>query len=134
MQVVHNDFNSENILVDPHNPNRVSGIIDFGDMVRAPRIFDVAVCASYMMEGEEVPVEAIFHMLEGYAGPANLRAQEIDVLYPCIITRLAVRLVIPTWRARLFPDQADRLLHKNDLVRGLLARLNDVFQTAFTDR
>ena len=34
VQVVHNDFNPHNVLVDPANPDHVTGILDFGDMVQ----------------------------------------------------------------------------------------------------
>jgi Ser/Thr protein kinase RdoA (MazF antagonist) len=35
-QPTHNDFNIYNLLVDPAQPEQVSGILDFGDMLAAP--------------------------------------------------------------------------------------------------
>lgn len=133
-QVIHNDFNSENILIDPADMDRVSGIIDFGDMVRAPRAFDVAVGATYILDDESEPVEAVFDMLRGYASIASLTRPEIESLYPCMLARLVMRLAIPSWRASLFPDQAERLLRKHDLVRRSLGRMRDFGQAAFTAR
>ena len=46
-QIIHNDFNPHNILLDPAEPARVVGIIDFGDMVHAPVVNDLAVALSY---------------------------------------------------------------------------------------
>ncbi|PTW58984.1 Ser/Thr protein kinase RdoA (MazF antagonist) [Breoghania corrubedonensis] len=133
-QVIHNDFNSENILVDPADTDRVSGIIDFGDMVRAPRVFDVAVGASYILDDESEPVESVFDFLKGYASLARLTRPEIEVLYPCLLARLVMRLAIPSWRATLFPNQAERLLRKHDLVRRTLARVRAYRQQAFTEQ
>lgn len=133
-QVIHNDFNSENILIDPADMNRVSGIIDFGDMVHAPRAFDVAVAATYILDNESEPVDAVFDMFDGYAGVASLTRPEIESLYPCMLARLVMRLAIPSWRASLFPDQAERLLRKHGLVRRSLNRMRDFGQAAFTAR
>ncbi|WP_436411662.1 aminotransferase class III-fold pyridoxal phosphate-dependent enzyme [Variovorax ginsengisoli] len=49
-RVRHNDFNLYNLLVDPDEPARVSGILDFGDMAHAPLVNDLAVAASYHID------------------------------------------------------------------------------------
>ncbi|MCX8998027.1 phosphotransferase [Rhizobiaceae bacterium BDR2-2] len=125
-QVVHNDFNMENILVDPDDPDRISGIIDFGDMVHAPLLFDVAVGAAYQMGEEEDPVAAACDFLEGYASLRTLGAAELDLLYPAIVTRLAMRLVIPEWRCGLFPDQRPFLTRNSPTVERQFARLDAI--------
>ncbi|CAH2786878.1 MAG: hypothetical protein CBARDCOR_4153 [uncultured Caballeronia sp.] len=51
-QAIHNDLNIHNVhnvLVAPGNHEQITGILDFGDMVSAPRIIDVAVSASYQL-------------------------------------------------------------------------------------
>ena len=35
-QLIHGDVNPHNLLVDPAETNRITGIIDFGDMIHAP--------------------------------------------------------------------------------------------------
>ena len=47
-QVIHNDLNPGNVLITGDRPARVAGVIDFGDMVRAPLIVDAAIAASYL--------------------------------------------------------------------------------------
>ncbi len=49
-QIVHNDLNPHNVLVDPANPDQITGILDFGDMVLTPLICDAAVAASYQID------------------------------------------------------------------------------------
>ena len=39
---VHNDFSKSNIVVDHHSADFVTGIIDFGDAVKAAIAIDVA--------------------------------------------------------------------------------------------
>jgi Ser/Thr protein kinase RdoA (MazF antagonist) len=43
-QVIHSDANPENVLV----AGKRLGFIDFGDAIKAPLVFDVAIAASYM--------------------------------------------------------------------------------------
>ncbi|WP_047464364.1 phosphotransferase [Rhizobium rhizogenes] len=125
-QVVHNDFNMENILVDPDTPETVSGIIDFGDMVHAPRVFDVAVGAAYQMGDAADPVEAICDFLEEYSTLISLTEQEIAAIYPAILTRMVMRLAIPQWRAGLFPENRDFYVRNSPTVWAQLARLDAI--------
>ncbi|MBB3609740.1 phosphotransferase [Rhizobium sp. BK602] len=125
-QVVHNDFNMENILVDPETPETVSGIIDFGDMVHAPRVFDVAVAAAYQMGDATDPIGAICDFLEEYSTLVSLTAQEIAVLYPAILTRMVMRLAIPQWRAGLFPENRDFYVRNSPTVWAQFTRLDAI--------
>ena len=94
-QVVHNDFNMENILVSAEDPDTISGIIDFGDMVRAPILFDVAVGAAYQMGDADDPVEAMCDFLRGYSMQKTLGGEQADLLYTAVMTRMVMRLAIP---------------------------------------
>ena len=49
-QIVHNDLNPHNVLVDPADPDRITGILDFGDMVETPLICDAGVTAAYQID------------------------------------------------------------------------------------
>ncbi|MCW6509686.1 phosphotransferase [Lichenifustis flavocetrariae] len=48
-QVVHNDLNPHNVPVDPAYTDRVTGILEFGDMVDTHRVNHVAVGAAYQV-------------------------------------------------------------------------------------
>ena len=125
-QVIHNDFNMENILVDPDHPDTISGIIDFGDMVYAPVVFDVAVAAAYQMGEAEDPVAAAVDFLEGYATLKTLSAEEVGLLFPAIVMRMTMRLAIPEWRCSLFPEQRDFLTRNSPTVFRQFDRLDAV--------
>ncbi|MEZ2128785.1 MULTISPECIES: phosphotransferase [unclassified Sinorhizobium] len=125
-QIIHNDFNMENILVDPDMPDEITGIIDFGDMVHAPILFDVAVAAAYQMGNADDPVEAICDFLRGYRTEKRLSDGEIGLLYPAAVMRLVMRLAIPQWRAQLFPEHAERFTLNSPTVWQQLARLDGI--------
>lgn len=122
-QIIHNDFNMENILVAPDDPDTVIGIIDFGDMVHAPVLFDVAVGAAYQMGDEDDPVAAMCDFLKGYARLAKLSEREIRLLYPAVVMRLVMRVTIPEWRSTLFPQHRARYTRNSPAVWAQFSRL-----------
>lgn len=125
-QTIHNDFNMENILIDPENPDQITGIIDFGDMVYAPTVFDVAVAAAYQQGEEEDPVQAVCDLLEGYKSLRRLSDEELEVLYPAMVMRGVMRISIPMSRAMLFPDQRERFLVNVETVWRQIERLDRI--------
>ncbi|MNV89109.1 hypothetical protein D3C71_1833770 [compost metagenome] len=116
----------ENILVSEDDPDEISGIIDFGDMVHAPILFDVAVGAAYQMGDAEEPVEAMCDFLKGYSTEKTLSDKEIVLLYPAVVTRMLMRLAIPEWRARLFPEHRALYTRNSPTVWAQFARLDAI--------
>lgn len=108
-QPVHNDLNPHNILVDPADPDRICGIIDFGDMVQAPRICDVAVAAAYQVDAA-APRESLGDFLSGVASVAPLTAEELTLLPHLVAARMVATLAIASWRAARYPENAGYIL------------------------
>jgi len=100
-QVIHNDLNPDNVLTDPRDPDRVAGIIDFGDMVHAPLIIDVAIGASYQRSVDGDPLKLIVEFLSGYQAVTALTEAELDILHVLIKARLSTSIAILDWRASL---------------------------------
>jgi len=100
-QVIHSDLNPDNLLIDPENQDAVAGVIDFGDMLRAPLVVDVAICASYLRATEGNPLFHIAEFLAGYQSVTPLELAEIDLLFDLIKTRLAASITILSWRASM---------------------------------
>jgi Ser/Thr protein kinase RdoA (MazF antagonist) len=111
-QVAHNDFNPHNLLVAVDDPDRVAGVIDFGDMVRTARIADVAVAASYLLRHPD-GVGAAATFLRALEGEVALLAEERALLPDLMATRLAVAVTISEWRAARRPDQRDYILRNH---------------------
>ena len=103
---VHNDANDYNILVSNTDEGAgvITGIIDFGDMVRTPRICDLAIAAAYVVLGHNNPERALAALVSGYHSANPLSTQEIDLLYPLMRMRLAVSVVNSTIMAAQNPD------------------------------
>ena len=110
-QVVHGDFSPFNILIDPDSPDYVSGIIDFGDVVRTPVIFDLSVTMANLLGADPAsPWKQALHVMEGYLRIRPLPAHELEALIISAQARLLLRALITQWRASQLPQRRDYLL------------------------
>ncbi len=108
-QVVHNDFNPHNLVVDAAG-TRVTGIIDFGDMVHTPTVCDLAVACSYHLTDGAAPLARVAELVAGYAAVLPPEDEELDLLPDLIRLRHITTLAITAWRARRYPDNAAYIL------------------------
>lgn len=112
-QVIHNDFNPSNILVTgvAGGPqDELAGIIDFGDMVEAPLVNEVAVAASYHVSAEGEFLSPIKAFVGGFHAMLPLLESEIECLFDLILARMTLSTIIPAWRSTLEPDNRDYIL------------------------
>ncbi|MBP2171411.1 Ser/Thr protein kinase RdoA (MazF antagonist) [Erwinia toletana] len=134
-QVIHNDLSGSNILIDRQHPATVSGILDFGDMVCAPLINEIATAASYYMQpGISDPLMAVAQIVHGYQRLMPLQQQELMLLYELILARLTIRVLITEWRSALFPENRDYILRHNPHAWALLDHFRAQSLTAGRDQ
>ncbi|HXU31846.1 MAG TPA: aminotransferase class III-fold pyridoxal phosphate-dependent enzyme, partial [Thermoanaerobaculia bacterium] len=102
---IHGDANDWNLLVrgGRGRPSVAVSLIDFGDMVRSPRICDLAIGAAYTSFGTDDPLAAAARVAEGYAEAYPLSEAEVDLLGPLIAVRLAVSVTNAAIRRALDP-------------------------------
>jgi hydroxylysine kinase len=110
-QVVHGDFSPFNVLVAPNRPDYVTGIIDFGDVVRTAVIFDISVTMANLLGADPgSPWEHALHVMDGYRSIRPLPGQEFEALTVSAPARLLLRALITQWRASQLPQRRDYLL------------------------
>ena len=122
-QVIHGDVNPHNLLVDPAAPERITGIIDFGDMIHAPLIMDLASAISDFLIDKANIVAVIEAVTEGFHGTTPLEPAEAEVLYDLIVMRLLLAALIAAWRMAETPDSPNYL---NDNFEGKLLVLDEI--------
>jgi Ser/Thr protein kinase RdoA (MazF antagonist) len=124
-QVVHNDLNPLNILVDPTDEARVTGVIDFGDMTDTALIADVAVCGAELIPLECAdPVrarESVRDVAIAYHECVPLQPQEQDILGVLVAARLLMNVVVHEWHVHRNPAGGHHQPLDNDYMRGRLA-------------
>jgi 4-aminobutyrate aminotransferase-like enzyme/Ser/Thr protein kinase RdoA (MazF antagonist) len=105
-QVVHGDFNLDNLLLDERD--RVAGIVDFGDCCHTALAADVAVVLASVLRGR--PPEDAFRVariaLDGFTSRFPLEPLELELMGDLVAARLAAIVSISAWRTRRFPENA----------------------------
>ncbi len=107
-QPVHNDLHPGNMLVND-DASRVTGLLDFGDMIHGPLIFDLAVTAAEMVGQRLDPVTYATHVIAGYDAVNPLEPAEFPALFEAIIARHALAATIMAWRKQNDPAGAEKL-------------------------
>ncbi len=122
-QLVHNDLNPHNIVVEPATCDRVAGIIDFGDLTFTARVNDLAIAAAYQVSDSDDPLAPACDLIAGYHAAAPLEAAEVEVLFDLMATRMAMTIVISSWRALRYPENREYILRNHP---GAAARLRRI--------
>jgi Ser/Thr protein kinase RdoA (MazF antagonist) len=119
-QVVHNDLSYDNVVVEAETPDRVSGVLDFGDATRTAIACDVAVAASCNLTEDGDPLDGALPLITAFHAARPLLSEEVMLLHDLIIARLIVRVGITEWRAVRFPENRDYILRTTPLTWRLL--------------
>ncbi|MDH3613999.1 MAG: phosphotransferase [Gammaproteobacteria bacterium] len=136
-QVIHNDVNPGNVLVTEDESMSIAGVIDFGDMIRAPLIIDVAIAASYMRSDDEDASALIASLVAGYDDVIRLEDAELELLHDLVRMRLATTIAILHLRlsARAGDDAYTIGSLQGEQSAGrFLARINAMSRSEFADR
>lgn len=129
--VVHHDLHDSNLLVgtSPSGVRAITGILDFGDMVRAPRVAELSVAAAYAARNATDPRGALIDVAAGWASKLDLTQDEVRALLPAAIARLAVNSAV--WAARMSGPRADYARARVGGSTGALASLLEVEPRSF---
>jgi Ser/Thr protein kinase RdoA (MazF antagonist) len=119
-QAVHNDMNPYNVVVEPRDPCAVRGIIDFGDMARAPLACDAAIGAAYRWSLNEHPLAGAARFLQGYSQTRALLESELDVMLDLVRGRLAMTINVANLQALNDPENGAYALRlQGELTKAL---------------
>jgi len=104
-QVIYNDLNPDNVLLDKNDPQHISGIIDFGDLVKSPLVIDLAVASAYQLADGDDPLAGTLSLIAGYHAVRPLQDMEMELLPDLIRTRLVTSILIMSWRMQRYPQK-----------------------------
>jgi Ser/Thr protein kinase RdoA (MazF antagonist) len=91
----------------------VAGILDFGDMVHAPLVDDLAVAASYHIDEQGDALGTIAQFAADYHAISPMTEAEMLSLLDLVRARLVMVVAISGWRAARQPDNAAYLMRNN---------------------
>ncbi|HJU37810.1 MAG TPA: aminotransferase class III-fold pyridoxal phosphate-dependent enzyme [Gaiellaceae bacterium] len=125
-QVVHGDFNLDNLLLDERD--RISGILDFGDCCHTALAADFAVALASLLRGR--PLEDAFRIariaLDGFTSRIPLEPVELELMGDLVAARLAAIVSISAWRTRRYPENAAYIEAWDDDSWRLLGLLDEL--------
>jgi 4-aminobutyrate aminotransferase-like enzyme/Ser/Thr protein kinase RdoA (MazF antagonist) len=106
---IHADLNDYNILVGgwddvESRDQRVTGIVDFGDMVYSYRVGDLAIAIAYAILGSVDPLTVASHMVRGFSEKVTLGDDELAALFGLVVLRLCTSVCIAADQRRQRPD------------------------------
>ena len=109
-QVIHNDVGCMNTLVEG---NRVTGVIDFGDLIHAPLVCDLAVPIAELIREHPDPIAAAAEITAGYHAVTALEDDELRLIFDLVSTRCAMEVAVANWRVCDHPENTDYIMAGN---------------------
>ena len=132
-QVIHGDANPGNVLATSDG----IAFIDFGDSVKAPRIFDLAIASAYLRPSGDDPAALIAPFVAGYHSAARLESRELDLLFDLIRARLATTITLLYWRLSAKEDgdpYRQKTLEQESGAARFLSLLDDLGRDRFCQK
>ena len=136
--VIHSDGNDHNVLVSPSGRwgNRVTGLIDFGDMVYSHTVNELAIACAYAIMGKKDPLAAAAKVVAGYHRAFALTENELAVLFDLICMRLCTSVCHSAHQIRLAPQNTYLLVSQPtgwEVLRRLQPISPDFAEALFRD-
>ncbi|HTG54001.1 MAG TPA: phosphotransferase, partial [Gemmatimonadaceae bacterium] len=130
--VLHQDANDNNLIVSDDG-STVTGLIDFGDMTFGRQVNELAVTLAYALLDQDDLYAAAASVIGGYASEFPLEADECEVLFDLVATRLAVSVCVSSHRGRDFPGNEYLQISRAPALRMLyrIDRTNPAFLAEF---
>jgi len=128
-QIIHNDLNWGNVLVDGARNDRITGIIDFGDMLKSPLVIDIAVACAYLCKTGDEPLGDVHRFLYGYHEITPILSAELELLPDLMLMRNVQTILIANWRANQYPENREYLLCSIPDAKQMIATLGETSTT-----
>lgn len=122
--VIHNDANDYNILVRSQDEmesadlsgraTRITGLLDYGDVVYSARIANPAIAAAYLALHRKDPVVAICNVLAGYHALFPVSEAEVNVFFTLVCTRLAISVCMSAAARNMEPGNTYLSISEHD--------------------
>ncbi|MDI9313479.1 MAG: aminotransferase class III-fold pyridoxal phosphate-dependent enzyme, partial [Hydrotalea sp.] len=131
-QVIHGDVHEHNLILHPTS-HAITGVIDFGDVIHAPLIFDIAdsVC-DFLNQPQRIDT-MMRPLVAGYAKLIKLEEPEVAVIYDIALMRMVTALVVNVWRAARTPDEENYLHAATDGTIQVVEMLQTMGRDRATD-
>ena len=125
-QVVHNDGHAGNLLRIEESSDRVTGLIDFGDLVHTVTVADVAIAASSLVPHQADPVAALAALAAGYHSRRPLAVDEVQAMPDLVLARLVLSTLLVEYQLVHVPHLASHVAAERPGTHAALSRWLDI--------
>ena len=116
---IHGDANDYNVLVIDGGEPRVSGIIDFGDLVHSYTVADPAIAIAYAVLDHPDPLGAAAALVRGFHAEQPLHDDEMSVLFGLVLLRLCASVCLSAYQQGQRPDDEYLSISQAPIARTL---------------
>jgi len=104
-QVIHNDAHPYNLLRANTVSQKVTGLIDFGDLVHAPVINDLAVTATSFHRAGIDDLDTVENLLVGFHRAHPLSCEEVSLLWDAMTLRVLITILLSDIKLNMIDDR-----------------------------
>ncbi len=119
--VIHNDAHPYNLLRADEDSYGITGIIDFGDMVYAPVVNDLAVMATTFQRRNILDIGITINLLKGFHSICPLSDAEVTLLWDAIMLRLIITILLTDIKLKLVSEVDE---NKDELITDRTEAIN----------
>ena len=119
LTIIHGDANDYNVLVQGED---VVGLIDFGDLIHSYRVGELAIALAYVVLDKADPLMSGKAVVAGYLSEFELSKEEIELVWPLMLTRLGMSICLAAHQRQQKPDN-EYLDVSQSAIRTSLPRL-----------
>ena len=120
--LTHGDANNYNLVV---KNNLISGLLDYGDMIYAPTINDLAVSLAYVLMNKEDLYSSLKNVVISYHKVFPITFDEIFSLITLVKARLTITVVMAEKQRKKFPNNKYLSISEKD-AWNLLYKLHQI--------
>lgn len=131
---IHNDANDCNLIVETTDdavvPNRIAGIIDFGDAVWSHTVNELSIAIAYAILGHADPLAAMCQIIDGYQTRRELSDFEAAAIFGLVCMRLCTSVAMSAEQQQQRPDDPYLSISQAPISNTLPKLLNIPFEFA----
>lgn len=130
--VLHQDANDWNVITAAEDPDRIAGLIDFGDMCHGRVVNELAITLAYAVLDAPDLYAALWSVISGFVAEFPLTEGEADVVFDLMRMRLAGSVCISSRQSRLHPGNEYLLISQGPAFAALerMGRIDAEFLVA----
>jgi len=133
-QIIHNDAHPYNLLRADADSQEVIGLIDFGDLVHAPIVNDLAVTAAAFYRPGKQDLETVENLLIGFHRVHPLSATQVSQLWDAITLRVLITILLSDIKLDMHCDRDPDVVEERMEALTMLENICDLNHELVVER